>query len=194
MGAENLKLVLASASPRRAELLRRAGLEFEVAPSRIEEREVPHLSPAELSLWLAKQKAEDVARQRPDAVVLAADTVVALGRRVFGKPGSEPEAVAMLKALSGRSHWVHTGVWIVSVKGGLRRGFVASSEVIFHRLSQARIARYLSEVNPLDKAGGYAAQQDGQRIIREIRGSRSNVVGLPMEKTLEMLRAVFWQQ
>ena len=184
------RLVLASASPRRAHLMREAGLKFEVVAAGIAEPKLPHLSPRELALWLARQKAVHVASQRPRALVVAADTVVALGNEIFGKPGTLRDAARMLERLSGRSHLVHTGVWIEGRAAGCAQGFTDTSEVVFRKLGRTQIGEYLASIHPLDKAGGYAAQEEGQKIIRRIRGSRSNVIGLPMEKLLPALQDV----
>ncbi len=129
-----------------------------------------------------------VARARPDAVVLGADTLVALKRSVIGKPASLREAAAMIRRLSGREHQVCTGVFICSGGGHRAISFCVVSHVLFRALETEEISAYLAKINPLDKAGGYAAQGHGSEIISRIRGSYTNVVGLPMGETLRELR------
>lgn len=180
--------VLASGSPRRSDLLSAAGLQFEVIVPKVAETSGPALTIRELTTWNAMRKALDVARQRPGAAVLGADTLVALDDRIIGKPGDLSEARAILGHLSGRVHEVCTAVFICSQGRAQTRSFYVFSRVKFRELNEREITRYLAKVNPLDKAGAYAAQGHGAEIIQEIRGSYSNVVGLPMEETLRVLR------
>lgn len=183
-------LILASASPRRAQLLRHAGLRFRIQPADAPETNAPHLAPHEICLANAAAKARAVARRFPDRLILSADTEVALGARVFGKPRTRREAAGFLRALSGRTHQVITGVCLLCLAHRYRRSFVESTHVTFHKLSDAQIAAYLRRINPLDKAGAYGIQDDGELIIEAIEGSLTNVVGLPLAAVLDALRAV----
>src|SRR5439155_22854565 len=180
-------LVLASGSPRRAALLSEGGFEFEIASPRIAEKFDAALTLRELTLWNAIRKGMSIAQTRPDAVVLAADTLVALGNQVIGKPMDLTEAEQMLRRLSGRTHEVCSAVAIYQQTSGKSAVFHDVSRVHFHRLSNATIKKYLARVEPLDKAGAYAAQGSGAEIIAKIEGSFTNVVGLPMEKTVAAL-------
>jgi septum formation protein len=175
-------LILASGSPRRADLLAEAGYRFTVVTSSATELFVDFLTPGELTLFNARRKAFAVAPRHPDAVVLAADTIVALGTKKFGKPKDLAEAKSFLEELSGNTHSVFTGAAIV-LYGQSRLCYeVAQTEVTFRKLRLSEIEDYLRRINPLDKAGAYAAQTDPGSIIESINGSFTNVVGLPMEK------------
>jgi septum formation protein len=175
-------LVLASGSPRRAELLRQLDLPFRVEVPQVSELTVSadHLAPHEICLANAAAKARAVAARLPDALVIGADTEVALGARVLGKPRSRREAAGFLASLSGRTHQVITGVCLICAARRFRRSFAVTTGVTFHPLTPAAIAAYLRGVNPLDKAGAYAVQDDGERIIEALDGSLTNVVGLPL--------------
>ena len=177
-----MPFVLASGSPRRSELLRQLGLPFQVQISHVPEITVSaeHLAPHEICLANAAAKARAVAARRPDALVLGADTEVALGSRVLGKPRHRREAAAFLAALAGRTHQVITGVCLVCAEHRFRRSFAVTSHVTFHPLTPAQIAAYLRRVDPLDKAGAYAVQEEGHRIIEALDGSLTNVIGLPL--------------
>ena len=130
----------------------------------------------------AYRKAHAAARQHPNALVLGADTVVSLGRFALGKPADMTEARQMLARLQGKTHYVITGVCLIHGRTRRRRLFAVHTAVTFRRLERAHMNRYLAEINPLDKAGGYAIQEKGDRIVKSIQGSFSNVVGLPMER------------
>jgi septum formation protein len=179
--------VLASSSPRRAALLSEGGFEFEIASPRVTEKFSTTLTLRELTLWNAIRKGMSIAQTRPDAVVLAADTLVALENRIIGKPTDLGEAASILERLSGRTHEVCSAVAIYQQTAGRSAVFHENSRVRFHRLSNATIKNYLAKVGPLDKAGAYAAQGTGAEIIEKIQGSFTNVVGLPMEKTVAEL-------
>jgi septum formation protein len=179
--------VLASRSPRRAALLSEGGFEFEIASPRVTEKFSTTLTLRELTLWNAIRKGMSIAQTRPDAVVLAADTLVALENRIIGKPTDLGEAARILERLSGRTHEVCSAVAIYQQTAGRSAVFYENSRVRFHRLSNATIKNYLAKVGPLDKAGAYAAQGTGLEIIEKIQGSFTNVVGLPMEKTVAEL-------
>ena len=183
------RLVLASGSPRRRELLHRAGFAFELSASpAVVEIESDQLSGCELALLNALRKARAAAQLRGHAtseIVLGADTLVALDGQMFGKPRDHREAGAMLKRLQGRTHSVFTGVALI--RGYACELFAVSTDVTFRRLDEPAIAAYLSLINPLDKAGGYAAQEQGDRIIAAFAGSWTNVMGLPMEAVTNAL-------
>jgi septum formation protein len=180
-------LILASASPRRADLLRQLGLRFRVVPSSAPEVHLELLTVGELCRLNACRKARAVARRFPDALVLGADTLVSLDNRLFGKPASRAEAARMLARLQGRTHQVVTGVCLIHARARRQRLFAEFTDVTFRPLDAAAIDRYLRRVNPLDKAGAYALQEHGELIVQEISGSFSNVVGLPVERLVAAL-------
>ncbi len=181
-------LVLASRSPRRRELLAAAGFEFEVVTPEVAELETAELTVRELTWSNARRKGRAAAAAQPEAVILAADTLVAIDGQVMGKPVDMNAARAMLRRLSGRTHEVCSAVFIVQPRTRREATFDEISHVTFRRLDATAITAYLAKVNPLDKAGAYAAQQHTSEIIDHIDGSYTNVVGLPMEKTLASLR------
>jgi septum formation protein len=183
------RFILASGSPRRQQLLREAGYEFEVISPPVNEVAHGWLTIRELTIWNAARKAASVSRMMPAAVVLAADTLVAIDRKVLGKPTDLEDAVRILKRLSGRAHEVWTAVRISEAARGRTQSFHEMSRVHFRELNDRAIRDYLAKIDPLDKAGAYAAQGYGTEIIERIEGSYSNVVGLPMEKTGPALRA-----
>jgi len=184
-------LILASASPRRAELLRECGYEFSVLTSTVEELAPEHLSPRELCQLNAHRKARAVAKKLPDSLVLAADTLVFLEREVLGKPMSKTEALEMLLRLQGRTHQVVTGVILLHLRAHRETMFAVSTDVRFRALTKPAAAAYLEKINPLDKAGAYAIQEHGEMIVEEISGSYTNVVGLPLERLQHELQV--WQ-
>lgn len=179
------RLVLASGSPRRHELLSAAGFEFKVISPFVSEVSSPALTLREITLCNATRKGMAAAARLPGAIILAADTLVALQGRVIGKPADLQAAAATLRRLSGRAHEVCSAVFIC--EGTRVCCFTEISSVRFRRLSERAISNYLAKINPLDKAGAYAAQGHGAEIIDRIEGSFTNVVGLPMEKTLRAL-------
>jgi septum formation protein len=180
-------LVLASRSPRRAALLSESGFEFDVIPSRLAEKFDAAVTLRELTLWNAIRKGMSVAQTRPDAVVLSADTLVALDNEIIGKPANLDEATEVLQRLSGRTHEVCSAVLVYHQASGRSAVFHDISHVRFHRLNRAMISKYFARVDPLDKAGAYAAQGIGAEIIASIQGSYTNVVGLPMKKAVPAL-------
>ena len=183
------RLVLASTSPRRQDLLRRCGVVFDVVPAAVAECDHEHLTVAEVCLLNAHRKARAVAKRHPDRLVLAADTLVALGGRRFGKPADRAEAFRMLTELAGHTHEVFTGVCLLELRNHRERLFAETTTVAFRPLREEQINAYLSLVNPLDKAGAYAIQERGDLLVAEIRGSYTNVVGQPVERLLDELRA-----
>lgn len=174
-------LVLASASPRRAALLRAAGVGFVVEPTAADEAPLPGEDPPAYVRRVARAKAA-LATRTP---ALAADTTVALDGRVLGKPADVAEAIAMLGSLSGREHRVHTAVVLRTRAGRLTR--VVTTRVWFRPLTAADIDRYVATGEPLDKAGGYGIQGVGGSLVERVVGSYTNVVGLPLRETLELL-------
>jgi septum formation protein len=173
-------LLLASASPRRADLLREEGIAFHVAPASIDESVLDGESAEAYVERLAREKAGAVWSQRPDVFVLGADTSVVVDDTILGKPTDPADATRMLRLLSGRSHRVLTGACLLGPSGFSRQA-VVSTVVTFTPLSQADVAWYVGSGEPLDKAGGYAVQGGASRFVARIDGSFSNVVGLPME-------------
>ena len=183
-------LILASASPRRLGLLARIGVVPDlILPAEIDETPLKDELPRLLAERLAKQKA--LAVDVPDALVLAADTVVGVGRRILGKPADLHEARRFLALLSGRRHRVYTGLVLRSPDGKLRRRLVESC-VTFQRLTEAQIDAYLASGEGAGKAGGYAIQGQAEAFVRFLSGSYSNVVGLPLYETAQLLRGVGW--
>jgi septum formation protein len=182
-------LVLASRSPRRRELLVAAGAkDVKIAASDIEESSDASAGRASLVLRNARAKATDIASQFPGAIVLGADTLVWLDGEPLGKPSDFDGARQMLSRLSGRVHEVCTGVHLVRLDPRLQIEFHETTRVRFRSLDEATIGEYLDKVDVLDKAGAYALQEHGDLIIESVEGSRSNVVGLPVERTLAALR------
>ena len=175
-------LILASNSPRRSELLRSLGFEFTVVPSDAAEAHTEELTAAEISQLNAYRKARAVAKKHPDALVLGADTIVALDTTLFGKPRNREEAYRMLKQLQGRTHRVVTGVCLLHLRSHRQKLFADATDVTFRPLDAKQIRNYLSAINPLDKAGAYAIQEGGEKIVESIFGSFTNVVGLPVER------------
>ena len=181
--------ILASTSPRRAELLRQLNLNFQVVPGDAVEMAHEHLSPWELCQLNAHRKARSVAKKIPDALVLGADTLVFLGDEIMGKPADIADARRMLTRLQGRTHQVVTGISLIHLRAHRERIFAVSTDVTFRSLTAGQIDDYLARVNPLDKAGAYAIQEYGEMIVSEISGSYSNVVGLPIEQLQTELNA-----
>ncbi|HTV75482.1 MAG TPA: Maf family protein [Candidatus Baltobacteraceae bacterium] len=175
-------IILASASPRRAELLRQLKLDFKIIPSDATEVFDENLSPRELCQLNAHRKARTIAKKIPDALVIGADTLVFLEGEIFGKPRDLDGARKMLERLQSRTHQVVTGISLIHLRAHRERIFAASTDVTFRPLTAGQISDYLSKMNPLDKAGAYAIQEHGEMIIAEISGSYSNVVGLPVEQ------------
>ncbi len=174
-------LILASTSPRRSRLLSEHGYFFQIRTAAAEELQDHSMNPAKLVEWNARLKTLPVADLHPDCVVLGADTVVAFGSRIFGKPASMDEAVRMLETLNGREHTVYSGVCLVHRATETETVFVESTTVRFLQQTAAQRLAYLERINPLDKAGAYAAQDDRGELIAGFVGSFSNVIGLPME-------------
>ena len=184
---ENETIVLASASPRRQELLRQIGCGFRVVVSDAEELSGDGISPERLAVENARRKAEDVAaKEGGNAPVLGADTVVAVDETILGKPKDETDAVRMLRLLSGRQHFVYTGI-ALAYRGEIYEG-VVRTEVWVDELSEKEIEAYIATGEPMDKAGAYAVQGIAAKFIPRIDGSFSNVVGLPLHAVRNLAR------
>lgn len=184
-----MRLLLASASPRRREMLAGLGWRFESSAADVDESARPGEKPDALALRLAEAKA--VAGSEPGAWTIGADTVVDLGGAVFGKPANREDAARMLRALSGRTHAVHTGVAVAS-GGGILSSAVESTRVKFADLSDEQIAAFLATGEGDDKAGAYAIQGVGALLVERIEGCYSNVVGLPVFRLGRMLEDLGW--
>jgi septum formation protein len=180
-------LILASASPRRRELLASLGVEFTVVPAEVTEHEAPDADPREMVRHNAALKADWVAARHPAATVIGADTTVFIDRTVLNKPRDAAEARAMLRMLSGRTHTVFTGLAVRRLADRLKLDQGVASEVTFKVLDEAAIELYLSRVHTLDKAGGYAIQEHGDLIVAGYTGSLTNIVGLPVDEMKQLL-------
>lgn len=177
------KLILASGSPRRADLLRQAGLDFEIIVPLTDEAPLPDEAPSRFVCRTAREKAESI--PAADAIILAADTAVVVGERILGKPGNATEAKRMLRSLSGCTHDVMTGVCLRFTESTIC--FHTETRVTFRTLSDAEISAYVATGEPMDKAGAYAIQGGAAKMVRRIEGSYSNVVGLPLCEVIEAL-------
>lgn len=175
-------VILASASPRRSELLKKAGIIFEVYASNAEEIKNQNVSVEILCELNAKRKAVYVAQKFPDRLVIGADTLVTMDGKIYGKPHDKEDAIKNLQELQGRVHSVITGVALLCKNLCFENLFHVETKVVLKELSADQIQRYYEKVNPLDKAGGYAIQEHGEMIIDHIDGSFSNVIGLPIEE------------
>jgi septum formation protein len=181
------RIVLASASPRRAELLRNIVLEFDVMPADIDESVKSNETGSELVLRLATLKAQKVLNDCPNAIVIGSDTVIRKGTKILGKPTSKADFLEMMNLLSGEMHEVLTGLAIISTQQV--KAVVVKTEVQFATMSQEQALRYWQTEEPLDKAGGYAIQGIGAQFVKSINGSYTSVVGLPLHETKLMLES-----
>ena len=184
-------LILASASPRRADLLRQLGLDADTRPAHVDEAYLAGESPAEHVERLARAKAEAIASEAPTALVIGGDTVVVDGSRVMGKPGSDEEAVEMLMSLAGREHHVLSGVAVAGPSGTVSR--VVRTEVRFRDFDTTTAARYVATGESADKAGAYGIQGLGAALVEEIRGDYYCVVGFPVAALLDLLTEAGWK-
>lgn len=183
-----IPIVLGSASPRRLELLERAGLSVEVSPSDVDETTLPGESAREYTLRVATDKAHHCARTHDGAIVVAADTTVAIDNQILTKPTGPIDAAAMLRMLSGRSHEVMTAVVVID-PSGIEHSLLAIATVTFLKLSDSLIDWYVGTGEPLDKAGAYGLQGAGEVLVERVEGLPSTVIGLPLGPTLDLLRA-----
>ena len=184
---KNDAFILASGSPRRRELLQQLGFSFRVIPSSLEETNQSGMEPRRHATHYAREKAKEVAQHHPQHWVLAADTIVVVDEVILGKPVNATEAAVMLSRLSGRSHHVITGVSLVHADHGVEESQAVETEVFMRNLSTADIEGYIATGEPMDKAGAYGIQGIGGCLIQRIEGSYSNVVGLPLCETVELL-------
>lgn len=185
-------LVLASASPRRRELLALLGVPFRVNPADIDETPPDGRTPEEVALHLARQKAMAVAQGEQDALVLGADTIVVCDGAILGKPQDAEDALQMLRRLNGREHLVITGVALLEVARGIvvrEQREIVRTRVWFRQVSEEHLRRYVATGEPMDKAGAYGAQGYGSTLIERIEGCYFNVVGLPLSRVCTMLEA-----
>ncbi|MEY8348686.1 septum formation inhibitor Maf [Bacillus cereus] len=180
------KLILASGSPRRKELLELADVSFEIVVSEIEETIGAYSSPADIVMSLALQKASAVAENHDECVVLGADTIVTYESRILGKPADEKEAKEMLQLLSGKTHEVYTGVALISKEKTVT--FYERTEVTFWELTEEEIDAYIASKEPLDKAGSYGIQGKGSIFVQHIQGDYYSVVGLPIARLVRELK------
>lgn len=191
-----MKLILSSSSPRRAEVLRDAGIAFEVCAAQVEEARHPNETVERMVARLAEAKARAAAAQLrgngESVVILGADTAVELDGEIFGKPRDAAHACEMLAALSGRTHHVLTGIFVLRLPDGASQSAVESTAVTFASLKPGEIEAYLASGEPFDKAGGYAIQGRAGRYITRIEGCYFNVVGLPLARLHALLRELGW--
>lgn len=183
-----MKLVLASGSPRRRELLRSVGLEFEVVVSSIEEQARPQEAAPDYVMRLAADKAADVAARRPQDWVIAADTIVCLDGQILEKPRDREDAIRILGALAGKQHVVYTGLTLYNSEAGYCDVRVSTTKVQMASLSRNEIEWYVDTGEPMDKAGAYAVQGIGAMLVECIEGNYTNVVGLPLSVLFDMMR------
>jgi septum formation protein len=181
-------LILASASPRRVELLRQVVFRFKVMPSAAPECEHEQFTAWEVAQLNAYRKARLIAKKHPDHLVLGADTVVCRGTKFYNKPTDEADACRMLRELSAAAHDVVTGVCLVHLRSHRQSLFCDSTTVNFRRLTPQQIREYVATARPLDKAGAYGIQDQGELLVEDIAGSYTNVMGLPVERLREELR------
>ena len=185
-----LSLILASASPRRRELLQQVGIPFLVIPSNAVEDVLPNETPADYALRVAEAKAREVATKHTGSVVLGADTIVTIDRQILGKPRDNADGQRMLHLLSGRNHQVMTAFVVIDRTGQTSTRQVVTTTVTFKPLSAQQIQEYLETGEPFDKAGAYAVQGLGAAFVERVEGSYTNVVGLPVEEVRAALRTV----
>ncbi|NLX18697.1 MAG: septum formation protein Maf [Desulfobulbus sp.] len=180
-------LILASSSPRRKDLLSLTGLAFQIVPAVIDESSLPSEEPEDFAKRMATEKALQIAHLYTEACVVGADTVVTHGNRIFGKPRNQEEALTMLKSLQGKTHTVITGFALMMKHRGMFKADTEVTAVTFGTFDEAVLTSYVGTGEPMDKAGAYGIQGAGGFLIREICGSYSNVVGLPMLPIVEIL-------
>lgn len=183
-----MKLLLASSSPRRSELLTAHGIPFDTDPPHVDETFDPELSPSRNALLTAIKKAEAMAGRYNDRPVLAADTIVVLEGGILGKPKNKDDAITMLKAISGKEHMVITGISLIWRDKNINWSHAEESLVLFKQLPHDFITDYVNSGEPMDKAGGYAIQGGAKEWIERYRGSLTNIIGLPMEPVLAQLK------
>lgn len=181
------KIILASASPKRKELLEEAGLIFEVVSSDYEEDMTLDLVPSELAKFLSKGKAQAVAKNFKDAIIISADTFIYIDNQIIGKPHTKENAKIILKKLSGNTHSVFTGFTIINTKDGKTISEVVETKVTFKELSDEIILDYIEDGNPLKYAGSYTLKDVTDKFINKIEGDHNNIIGLPVDAVLKSL-------
>ncbi|MDP8224756.1 MAG: Maf family protein [Candidatus Lernaella stagnicola] len=185
------RLILASASPRRRDLITQLGIDFEVCVSGVPEEQLPGETPGDHTRRLAREKAAAVAAKYPSRWVLGADTAVVVDDAILGKPRDAAEAVAMLRLISGRWHIVFTGFCLMHLEQGREYVDVAMSDVFIRLLSDAQIRAYVATGEPMDKAGAYAIQGIGAGLVQQVKGSYTNVVGLPLAEVAMLWETIY---
>lgn len=187
---KKVKLILASSSPRRKEILEKEGFEFEIIlPDNIDENKVS-LDPVNHVLELSRKKAESVAKRTDEGLILGADTIVVLDGEILGKPKDEKEAQVILKKLGGKAHKVYTGLTLINKSNDKILSDYDYTKVFFNQLEDEDISNYIATGEPLDKAGAYGIQGMGSFLVHHIEGNLDNVIGLPMKKLKEMLKRI----
>ncbi len=178
-----MKLILASNSPRRRQLLIRLGVKFDVKPAAIDESIIStKMNAQKYCILLAKLKAEKISIKYPDALIIGADTIVVIKNKILNKPKNIIEAKAMLKMLSGKTHKVHTGVFIKCIEKNIQHSFNETSKVTFNKITEEEIIHYVNTYEPFDKSGGYGIQDWSSIFVNKIMGCYDNIVGLPISK------------
>lgn len=185
-----MKIILASASPRRVELLNQFQLDFDTIPSYLDEMVRPNESPSQIVMGLAYEKALDIAKKYPDHLIIASDTIV-YDQKVLGKPNSYEDAKDMLLHLSGKTHSVYTGIALIHLDSSSKIIDYEKTEVTFRALTEREITAYLNTGEPFDKAGAYGIQGYGALLVSHIIGDFYNVMGLPLSKLNAMLSRYF---
>ncbi|MDD2463419.1 MAG: Maf family protein [Desulfobulbus sp.] len=187
MFTSRIPLILASSSPRRREFFDQLGLKFSVMPAHIDETPLPAEAPEDFARRMALDKAKTLALQHPKSCVIAADTVVALGGTIFGKPLDGAAALSYLEQLQGRTHRVITGIAVVCADAKIEESRIETTSVTFDHFNTSILQAYVKSGDPLDKAGAYGIQGQGTFLVRSITGSYSNVVGLPVNQLITLL-------
>jgi len=185
-----MKIILASQSPRRHELLKLLNIPFEVCPPKYEEIPQSNLCPAEEALQFAREKAKSLQSQFPESILIACDTIVEIDGKKMGKPKDEVQAVEMLMALSGRIHRVLTGVSVLETSSGKFKECLGQTLVMMHPFNETEALAYVATGEPMGKAGAYAIQGKGSKLIEKIEGDYFNVVGLPLRDLADLLKVV----
>ncbi len=182
-----MQILLASTSPRRRELLELLGLQFQIVPPTCEEILSPHLSPSEQTCLLAQTKAQSIADQHPEGLIIGSDTVIEIEGKLLGKPANMEEAKTMLRELRGKCHHVHTGVALIQQASNFSMDFVETAQVWLHPFDEATLKSYLDTQESLGKAGAYSIQGEGAQLIEKIEGDYPTIVGLPLWRTAKVL-------
>ena len=188
LDTESQRVILASRSPRRIQLMKKIVNHFETMASDIDERIPPNEPPQSIALILAERKAQEVASRIGEGIVIGGDSIVVVNDEVLGKPNDEDESMEMLKKLSGKKHTVYTGVCVIKKPENQKINDVVATEVIFRELEQWEVHKYIEKCQPFDKAGSYGIQDDAAVFIEEIHGCYYNVVGLPVAKVYEIMK------